>query len=212
MNELPSKVSWKPGTVLYPLPVVLVGCGRVGEGANLITVAWTGIVCSEPPLLTISIRPERHSHGLIGRDRVFSVNLPSASMARQVDWCGVKSGRDVDKFAATGLTPLIGPNTGAPLVAECPVGLECRLLEVRPLGSHDLFLGEIVAVHADQRWIDPLTGAFALARSAPLGYAHGKYYQLGKYLGFFGFSVAGKKGRQRAASPKSPPSGGRRRS
>lgn len=212
MSELPHKVAWKPGTVLYPLPVVMVGCGRVGVDANLITLAWTGIVCSEPPLLSVSIRPERHSHGLIQRDRVFTVNLPSASMARQVDWCGIKSGRELDEFTATGLTPLVGPKTGAPLVAECPVGLECKLLEVRPLGSHDLFLAEIVAVYADDRWIDPLTGAFALARSEPLGYAHGKYYQLGKYLGFFGFSVAGKKGRQRAVSPKAPPPGGRRRS
>ncbi|HNX97725.1 MAG TPA: flavin reductase family protein [Candidatus Aminicenantes bacterium] len=204
MNGLPHKVTWKPGTVLHPLPVVLVGCGRVGVDANLITLAWTGIVCSEPPLLSISVRPERHSHSLIQQYRSFSVNLPSVAQVREVDWCGVKSGREVDKFAATGLTPLAGPQTGAPLVAECPVGLECRVLEIRPLGSHDLFLAEIVAVYADERMVDATTGAFALARSAPLCFAHGKYYQLGKYVGFFGFSVASRKGRQRAEKAPDP--------
>lgn len=205
MSDLPGKVTWKPGTVLYPLPVVLVGCGRIGADANLITLAWTGVVCSEPPLLSISVRPGRHSHGLIRRDQVFSVNLPSAAQAAVVDWCGVKSGRDVDKFSQTGLTPLAGPQTGAPLVAECPVSLECRVVDRRSLGSHDLFLAEIVAVYADEALLDPHTKAFALARSAPLCYAHGSYYELGRYLGFFGFSVQKKKPGLKTPRPPRPP-------
>ncbi len=205
MGGLPGKATWKPGTVLYPLPVVLVGCGRIGADANLITLAWTGVVCSEPPLLSISVRPGRHSHGLIRRDQVFSVNLPTAAQAAVVDWCGVTSGRDVDKFSQTGLTPLAGPQTGAPLVAECPVSLECRVMDCRSLGSHDLFLAEIVAVYADEALLDPHTKAFALARSAPLCYAHGSYYELGRYLGFFGFSVQKKKPGAKTLSPPRPP-------
>jgi flavin reductase (DIM6/NTAB) family NADH-FMN oxidoreductase RutF len=205
MSDLPGKVTWKPGTVLHPLPVVLVGCGRLGTDANLITVAWAGIVCSEPPMLSISVRPSRHSHALIRKYQVFSVNLPSATQAAVVDWCGVKSGREVDKFRETGLTPLPGPQTGAPLVAECPVCLECRVTASHSLGSHDLFLAEIVAVYADEALMDPRTGAFALARSAPLCYAHGNYYELGRYLGFFGFSVQKKKPSRKAPGPRRPP-------
>lgn len=203
MSDLAGKVTWKPGTVLHPLPVVLVGCGRIGTDANLITLAWTGVVCSEPPMLSISVRPERHSHALIRANQVFSVNLPSATQAAVVDWCGVRSGREVDKFSQTGLTPLAGPQTGAPLVAECPVCLECRVVDCRPLGSHDLFLAEIVAVYADEALLDARTQAFALARSAPLCYAHGSYYELGRYLGFFGFSVQKKRpGKARSAAPE----------
>jgi flavin reductase (DIM6/NTAB) family NADH-FMN oxidoreductase RutF len=205
MSSLPGKVTWKPGTVLHPLPVVLVGCGRVGSDANLITVAWTGIVCSEPPMLSISVRPGRHSHALIRRDQVFSVNIPAATQAAAVDWCGVKSGRDVDKFAATGLTPLPGPETGAPLVAECPVCLECRVVNRRSLGSHDLFLANIVAVYADEALVDTRTNSFSLARSLPLCYAHGSYYELGRYLGFFGFSVQKRKPHTRAPARPTPP-------
>jgi flavin reductase (DIM6/NTAB) family NADH-FMN oxidoreductase RutF len=206
MSDLPGKMTWKPGTVLHPLPVVLVGCGRIGADANLITLAWTGIVCSEPPMLSISVRPERHSHALIRKYEVFSVNLPSASQAAVVDWCGVKSGREVDKFSQTGLTPLAGPQTGAPLVAECPVCLECRVKDCRSLGSHDLFLAEIVAVYADEALLDARTKAFSLVRSAPLCYAHGSYYELGRYLGFFGFSVQKKKpgGKTPAAQRAAP--------
>jgi flavin reductase (DIM6/NTAB) family NADH-FMN oxidoreductase RutF len=202
MGDLPGKLTWKPGTVLHPLPVVLVGCGRIGTDANLITLAWTGIVCSEPPLLSISVRPSRHSHALILKHQVFTVNLPAATQATQVDWCGVKSGRDVDKFGHTGLTPLAGPQTGAPLVAECPVGLECRVVDSRSLGSHDLFIAEIVAVYADAALVDPDTQAFALERSAPLCYAHGNYYELGGYLGFFGFSVQKKPGKKAPGPPR----------
>lgn len=206
MSALPGKLTWKPGTVLYPLPVVLAGCGRVGVDANLITLAWTGIVCSEPPMLSVSIRPTRHSHALIGKHQVFSVNLPSTAQVALVDWCGVTSGRTVDKFAHTGLTPLAGPLTGAPLVAECPVSLECRVLDSRALGSHDLFLATIVGVYADGALVDPRTQAFALLRSAPLCYAHGKYYGLGRELGFFGFSVQKRRtGRKAPARGHRPP-------
>ncbi len=198
MEREAKKLLWKPGTMLYPVPAVLVSCGDFNGERNLLTVAWTGIACTEPPMCTIALRPQRHSYGLVRASGEFVVNLTTAAMARAVDWCGVKSGRDFDKFREVKLTPLAAKVVAAPLVAESPVNLECRVREVRELGSHHLFIAEILAVHADPSYFDARTGFFNLAAAEPLCYCHGHYYRLGKHIGKFGFSVEKKKKRQMA--------------
>lgn len=193
MPEKPRKLLWKPGTMLYPIPAVMVSCGEYGGKRNIITVAWTGIVCSDPAMLSISVRPGRFSYAMIRESGEFVVNLTTAAMARAVDWCGVKSGRGVDKFAQMKLTPLPAKFVRAPLIGESPVNLECRVRDVRELGSHHMFVAEILAVHADPRHFDLKTGFFNLAAAEPLCYCHGHYYRLGKHIGKFGFAVEKKK-------------------
>ncbi|MDE6692458.1 MAG: flavin reductase family protein [Muribaculaceae bacterium] len=183
------KVSWKPGTMVYPIPAVLVSCGTTDDTRNLITVAWTGTLCTNPPMLYISVRPERYSYDIIKQQREFTVCLTTADMARATDWCGVKSGRDVDKWATTGLTPLPGIEVGCLHIAESPLCIECRVKEVVALGSHDMFVADVVNVIADDRYIDPSSGRFDLAASGLMAYSHGFYYSLGSELGKFGFSV-----------------------
>ncbi|RJQ49747.1 MAG: flavin reductase family protein [Desulfobacteraceae bacterium] len=187
------KVQWKPGTMIYPLPVVLVSCGAVREEFNIITVAWTGTLCTEPVLCYISLRPERHSYGIIERNREYVINLTTEPLVRATDWCGVRSGRNFDKFKETGLTPGKAGVVRAPLIEESPVNIECVVKEIIPLGSHHAFLSEVVAVNADSRYLNPKTGAFELSRTSPLCYVHGRYYSLGRKLGNFGFSVRKKK-------------------
>ena len=187
------KVNWKPGTVIYPLPAVLVSCGETADEYNLVTVAWTGTVCTNPPMCYISLRPERHSYGIIRRTGEFVINLTTEATARAVDWCGVKSGRDCDKFAETGLTPLRGVAVKAPVVAEAPISIECRVKQILPLGSHDMFLAEVVNVQADERYLDPETGRFSLERARPIVYSHGAYFRLGEFIGRFGWSVKRRK-------------------
>lgn len=182
------KQSWKPGTMVYPLPAALVSCGR-GSEANLLTVAWTGTICTNPPMLYISVRPERHSHRLIRETMEFTINLTTADMARATDWCGVRSGRDYNKWAETGLTPEEGVTVGCPSVAESPLSIECRVKEIMSLGSHDMFIADVLNVLADERYIDADTGAFDLAGAGLMAYAHGGYYPLGEKIGGFGFSV-----------------------
>ena len=184
-------------TYLCPTPAVLVGCApdarwQHGEaGANLITVAWAGIVCTRPPTLSISLRRERFSHGLITQSREFTVNLVSEGMVRALDYCGVRSGRDGDKFAATGLHPLPAQGLAvAPAVQEAPAYLSCRLRDVVPLGSHDLFLGEIVQVSVGEAYFRE-DGSINEAAMQLIAYVHGNYRALGEELGFFGYSVAG---------------------
>lgn len=183
------KESWKPGTVIYPLPAVLVSCGACEAEYNLLTVAWTGTVCTDPPMCYISVRPERHSYDIIRRTGEFVINLTTEKLARATDWCGVRSGRDYDKFRETGLTPLPGEKVAAPIVAQSPVSIECRVRQVLPLGSHDLFLAEVVNVQVDADLIDPATGRFCLEKAAPIVYSHGEYFALGKAIGRFGWSV-----------------------
>lgn len=202
MNREAKKLLWKPGTMLYPIPAVLVSCGEYGGANNLLTVAWTGIVCSEPPMCSISIRPGRFSYKMIQESGEFVINLTTAAMARAVDWCGVKSGRDRDKFKEMQLTPLAATHVRAPLIAESPVNLECKVRQVLALGSHHMFLAEIVAVHGDPAYFDAKTGFFNLAAAEPLCYCHGHYYRLGKHIGKFGFSVEKKKTRQKAKGKK----------
>lgn len=187
------KQSWKPGTMIYPLPAVLVSCGATTEEYNLFTVAWTGTVCTNPPMCYISVRPERHSYEIIKRTGEFVINLTTASLARATDWCGVRSGRDYDKFAEMGLTPMSAVEVSAPVVAESPVSIECRVKQILPLGSHDMFIAEVVNVLVSEEYIDPESGKFDLRRAEPITYCHGEYFRLGEVVGHFGWSVRKKR-------------------
>lgn len=183
------KESWKPGTLIYPLPAVLVSCGAMPEEHNLLTIAWTGTVCTTPPMCYISVRAERYSHEIISRTGEFVINLTTRQLARATDWCGVRSGRDCDKFAEMGLTPGAALNVSAPIVEQSPVNIECRVKQIIPLGSHDMFLAEVVGVQVDAQLIDPATGKFCLEQADPIVYSHGEYFALGEALGHFGWSV-----------------------
>ena len=189
-----TKTVWKPGTMLYPLPPVLVTCGTM-EKPNVLTVAWTGIVNSEPAMTYISVRPSRHSYKIIKDNKEFVINLPTAKMLKAVDFCGVKSGKDTDKFKETGLTVRPCKNVKAPMIEQSPLSLECRVTEIKPLGSHDMFLAEILAVHVDDSLLDE-NGRFELEKSGLIAFCHGAYYALGGKLGTFGFSVEKKKTRK----------------
>lgn len=183
------KIPFKPGTLIYPLPAVMVTVGNITNEYNIITVAWTGTICSDPPMCYVSVRPERHSHEMIMRTGEFVINLTTEALARATDWCGVHSGRDCNKFREMGLTPEKGQEVQTPLIAESPLNIECRVEEVKHLGSHDMFIAKVVAVNAEESLIDKGTGAFQLNHARPLAYSHGKYYGLGEKLGGFGFSV-----------------------
>lgn len=187
------KVSWKPGTMLNPLPAVLVSCASADGRSNLITVAWTGTICTNPPMLYISVRPERYSYDIIRESMEFTVNLTTADLARATDLCGVRSGRDCDKWALAGLTPEAGVAVSCPSVAESPLSIECRVREIVKLGSHDMFVADVVNVLADDGLIEADTGKFRLDKAGLLSYSHGAYFGLGDYLGHFGFSVRKKK-------------------
>jgi len=182
------KTVWKPGTVLAPVPVVLVSCGRPGEKPNLLTVAWVGTICSEPPMVSISVRPERYSHDVIRDTGEFVINIPGADQAWAVDWCGVVSGRNVDKFAGAKLTPAPARELHVPIVAECSLAMECRIRQVLTPGSHTVFLAEVVAVQAEAA-LERVGGRFAFEEAGLLSYAHGHYYVLGRQVGHFGYSV-----------------------
>ncbi|MBN2158128.1 MAG: flavin reductase family protein [Spirochaetes bacterium] len=187
-----SKLKWKPTTMLNPVPVVMVTCADKAGKPNIITIAWTGTVCSDPPMVSISVRPERYSHALISERKQFVVNLVTRSLVRAADFCGVKSGRKVDKFRATGLSAEPATSVGVPLIAESPVNIECDVTEVIPLGSHDMFLAKIVAVDVDEKFINK-RGKLMLERAGLACYNHGDYCGLGRPMGYFGYSVRKKK-------------------
>ncbi len=189
------KQSWKPGTMIYPLPAVLVSCGNSPQRRNLITVAWTGTVCTNPAMCYISVRPERHSYQIIKEEMQFTINLTTKEMAHAVDWCGVKSGRDFDKWKETGLTPIDGVAVTCPYVEQAPISIECRVKEIIPLGSHHMFLAEVVNVLADEQYLDPTTGAFNMEQAQLVSYNHGAYYTQGEKIGRFGWTVQKKKKR-----------------
>ena len=189
------KLSWKPGTMIYPLPAVLVSCGETEQEYNLFTVAWTGTVCTNPPMCYISVRPERHSYEIIKRTGEFVINLTTARLARATDWCGVRSGRDYDKFAEMGLKTEAAEVVKAPVVAEAPVSIECRVRQIIPLGSHDMFLADVVNVLVDEEYINPETGKLELERADMITYSHGEYFRLGQAIGHFGWAVRKKKKR-----------------
>lgn len=183
------KQNWRPGTMIYPLPAVLVSCGATPDEYNVLTVAWTGTVCSDPAMCYISVRPERHSYDIIKRNGEFVINLTTEELARATDWCGVRSGRDYDKFAEMGLTPVPATVVKAPIIAEAPVSIECRVRNIVPLGSHDMFVAEVVNVVVDERYINAETGKFEMERAGLIAYLHGEYFTLGKAIGHFGWSV-----------------------
>ena len=187
------KQSWKPGTMIYPLPAVLVSVGATEDEYNLFTVAWTGTVCTNPPMCYISVRPERHSYEILKRTGEFVINLTTARLARATDWCGVRSGRDYDKFKEMGLTPVAAAVVNAPVVEESPVAIECKVRQVIPLGSHDMFIGEVVNVAVDEQYIDPATGKLDIEKMHLLTYAHGAYFTIGEQIGTFGWTVKGSK-------------------
>ncbi len=180
-----TKINWKPGTMLSPLPPVMVSCGTVDK-PNAMTVAWTGIISSDPVMTYVSIRPQRHSHDIIKESGEFVINLPTWNMVTAVDFCGVKSGKDIDKFKETGLTPAACAHVSAPQIEECPVSIECKVKSITNYGVHDMFLAEVVGVSVDDKFIDD-KGALDLEKAGILAYAHGKYYTLGRNLGSFGF-------------------------
>lgn len=188
-----SKIQWKPGTMLYPIPAVLVSCGDKETGINIITVAWTGIICSNPPMCYISLRPERHSHGIIKKCGNFVINLTNEDLAKATDWCGVKSGRDFDKFKEMSLTAGKAVTVSSPTIEEAPLNLECVVKEIKTLGSHDMFIAEIASITADDKYYNSDSDLFNLAAAKPICYSHGKYYSVGKAIGKFGFSVEKKK-------------------
>ncbi len=183
-----SKINFKPGNMLYPLPVVMVTSkGKEGK-PNIITIAWTGTICSDPPMVSISVRKERYSHKLISESGEFVINLTTEDLAYATDYCGVKSGKDVDKFKEMNLTPLKADKVSAPLIAESPVNLECKVTEVKELGTHDMFLAEVVAVHVDDAYMDD-KNKFHLEYAKPIVYSHGTYLKTGEEIGTFGYSV-----------------------
>lgn len=179
--------------MIYPLPAVLVTCGGAPEEWNMLTVAWTGTICTNPAMCYISVRPERHSYGLIKRNMEFTINLTTEEMARATDWAGVKSGADYDKWKETGLTPVKGVKVSSPYIEQSPLSIECRVKEIVGLGSHDMFIADVLNVVADERFIDPSTGAFDLAAARLIAYSHGEYFALGDKLGSFGWTVRKKK-------------------
>ncbi len=188
-----SKLQWKGGAMLSPVPAVLVSCGD-RETKNVFTVAWTGILCSRPPRTYVSVRPERYSYALIRQTKEFCINLPSSRLVRAVDFCGVRSGRDVDKFRKLHLTAEPSQTVSCVSIAECPITLECRVFEEKELGSHTMFLADITAVTVEETLLDE-NGKLCLAKAGLMAYSHGTYHTLGKKIGSFGFSVkkAGKK-------------------
>lgn len=183
-----SKQSWKPGNMLYPLPVVMVSAADKEGRDDIITVAWAGTVCTNPPMVSVSIRPERYSYHMIRETGEFVINLTTEELAFATDYCGVKSGRDVDKFRETGLTREKAEKVNAPMIAQAPVSIECRVKEIRELGSHHMFIAQVVAVHADEKYMDE-KNRFDLNRAKPIVYSHGEYLGTGKKLGTFGYSV-----------------------
>lgn len=190
------KQNWKPGTTIYPVPAALISCGDDTE-YNLFTASWVGTICTNPPMCYISVRPERHSYDIIKRNGEFVINLTTEDMAHATDWCGVRSGRDYDKFAQSKLTPAPSTVVKAPYVAESPLCIECRVKEIIPLGSHDMFIADVVNVLAEDTYIHPETGTFEIEKAKLIAYSHGHYYALGKELGHFGWSVRKtKKGKQ----------------
>ena len=188
-KQKPMKISWKPGTMIYPLPALLISCGSTPEEYNLFTASWAGTICSDPAMCYVSIRPERHSYEIICRNMEFVINLTTEELARATDWCGVRSGRDYNKFEEMQLTPGPSEKVSAPIVMEAPLSIECRVKEIVPLGTHDMFIAEVLNVQADSRYLNEETGKWNLDESLPLVYVHGGYYKLGEKLGHFGWSV-----------------------
>lgn len=187
-----AKQKFKPGNMLYPLPVVMVSVADQNGKNNIITIAWSGTVCTNPPMVSISVRPERHSYQMIKDTGEFVINLTTKELAYATDYCGVKSGRDVDKFKEMKLTPIKATEVNAPLIAESPVNIECKVTQVLELGTHHMFLAKVVAVTVEDKYMDE-KNKFHLSKADPIVYSHGEYYTLDQMIGTFGYSVKKKK-------------------
>lgn len=188
---------WKPGTMIYPVPAVMVTCGTYDDDgdtskANIITLSWVGTICSDPAMCSISVRPSRYSHGIIKKNGEFVINITTKALVFETDYCGVKSGRDMDKFKKMGLTPVHAEMVKAPLIKESPINIECSVEEMKKLGSHDMFIAKVLCIHAAEKYTDR-KGKFDLEKADPICYSHGQYYNLGERLGGFGFSVKKRK-------------------
>ena len=182
-------VSWKPGTLIYPLPAVLISCGSNEAEYNLLTISWVGTICTNPPMCYISVRPGRHSYDILKKNMEFVINLTTKDLAFATDWCGVRSGKDFNKFEEMKLTPGKASVVNAPYIEESPLCIECRVREIMSLGSHDMFIADVVNVLADDKYLHPETDAFLLNEADLLVYSHGHYYEMGKPIGKFGWSV-----------------------
>ena len=186
-----SKISWKPGTFIYPIPAVMVSCGTMEE-SNIITVAWTGILNTNPAMVYISVRPERYSYNMIKNQGEFVINLTTKELARATDWCGCRSGRKYDKFKETKLQKEKANFVKCPMIKESPVSIECKVKEIKKLGSHNMFIADVLSINADEKYIDE-KGAFDISKCDLISYANGGYYTQGKKVGKFGYSVQKKK-------------------
>ena len=186
-NEVAKEV-WKSGNMLYPLPAVMVSCQRDGEKPNIITLAWAGTICSDPAMVSVSIRPERYSYDIIKETKEFVINLTTRDLTYATDYCGVKSGRDVDKYKEMNLTPQAANEVKCPIIAESPVNIECRLKEIVKLGSHDMFIADVVCVDVSKNLLDE-NGKFDMQKADMMAYCHGEYFSLGEKLGKFGYSI-----------------------
>lgn len=182
------KQNWKPGNMLNPVPAVMVSLADTDGKTNIITVAWAGTVCTNPPMVSISVRPSRYSYGILQRTGEFVINLTNEELVRACDYCGVVSGREVDKFKETGLTPLAMEQVAAPGIAESPVNIACRVTEARELGSHTMFIAEVLGVTIDDAYMDE-SGRFGINEAGLIMYSHGEYFALGRKLGKFGYSI-----------------------
>ena len=190
-----SKVTWKPGTFIYPIPAVMVSCGDM-DNSNIITVGWTGVINTEPAMVYISVRPSRYSYNIIKKSKEFVINLTTRDLVYATDWCGVKTGAKVDKFKEMKLTKEKAKFVKCPMIKESPVSIECKVKEIKELGSHHMFIAEVLAINADEKYINE-KGAFDITKCDLISYANGKYFSLGKKLGKFGFSVQKKKKRKK---------------
>ena len=192
-----AKMKWKGGALVAPVPPVMVSCGNM-ESSNILTIAWTGIINTIPPKTYISVRPSRHSYNLIKESGEFVINLTPSRLVKEADYCGIYTGAKVDKFEKCRLTKEEGQSVACPLIAESPMSLECKVTDIIPLGTHDMFLADIVAVNVDEKLIDE-KGKLDLSRAGLTAFAHGEYYELGKKIGYFGFSAVKKK---KGSTPK----------
>jgi flavin reductase (DIM6/NTAB) family NADH-FMN oxidoreductase RutF len=191
-----SKLDWKPGTMLAPVPAVMVSLGACEEEYNIITIAWTGTLCSDPPMCYIAVRPQRHSFDILCKRREFIINLTTKDLAFATDWCGVRSGKKYNKFKEMNLTPGKATTVNAPIIEESPVNIECKVKEINPMGTHHVFIAEVVNVKVDEKYVNSQTGALQLIDANPISYLHGFYFETGKKIGKFGFSVEKKKKRK----------------
>ncbi len=184
-----NKEIWRPGNMIYPLPAMMVSCGATPDEYNVFTASWVGTICSDPAMCFVSIRQSRHSYEIVKRNMAFTLNLTNEDLARATDWCGVRSGRDYNKFAEMNLTPMKGIKVDAPYINEAPMSIECRVKQIIHLGTHDMFIADVMNVLADKQFIDPQTGEFDLKKANLIAYSHGEYFKLGEKIGNFGWSV-----------------------